>query len=238
MTPQGKKRLIIGTGLLIIFGVVGYIVYRNLKKPEDETGTPPTLPPPSTDQGNTGSNTNTGNTNTGSTQYTFPFKTRAEGDLFRVWVNTYYPDYAKSIDLSKSGPLNSFLEKAWISKGAEYLKGSTSTPGTTQPTIKLTTEEKLNELEKNLAGSIFTILRYIDKVSLSYRDKNNNYYNVSLIISAPYGTQVISFSIKGPTINKSNTGTWSNNGKTIQLKNGRVFKNDNVGQNIMAMLNS
>jgi hypothetical protein len=229
MTPQGKKRLIIGTGLLIIFGVVGYIVYRNLKKPDDETGTPPTLPPPSTDQSNTGSNTNTG-----STQYTFPFKTRAEGDLFRVWVNTYYPDYAKSIDLSKSGPLNSFLEKAWISKGAEYLKGST----TTQPTIKLTTEEKLNELEKNLAGSIFTILRYIDRVSLSYRDKNNNYYNVSLTILPNTATQVISFSIKGPTINKSSTGNWSNNGKTIQLKNGRVFKNDNVGQNIMAMLNS
>lgn len=43
-----------------------------------------------------------------------PFKSKAEGDKFRVWMNKHYPEASKSIDLSKTGPFNnSHIKKAW-----------------------------------------------------------------------------------------------------------------------------
>ncbi len=51
-----------------------------------------------------------------------PFKTDAEGNAFRAWVNDKYPDYAKSIQLDRTGKRdNSFIKKAWDKYGAEYL---------------------------------------------------------------------------------------------------------------------
>lgn len=51
-----------------------------------------------------------------------PFKNQAEGDAFRLWVNTKYPSYAKEIDLDKSNSKydNSTIRKAWAKYGAEY----------------------------------------------------------------------------------------------------------------------
>lgn len=54
--------------------------------------------------------------------YTFPFKTEAEGNTFRAWVISKDPTYAKSISLSATGKLNSYVQKAWDKYGAEYLK--------------------------------------------------------------------------------------------------------------------
>lgn len=51
-----------------------------------------------------------------------PFKTDAEGNAFRAWVNSRYPDYAKSIDLDPTGARdNSYIRKAFAKYGAEYL---------------------------------------------------------------------------------------------------------------------
>jgi len=57
-----------------------------------------------------------------SSTYTFPFKTEAEGNTFRAWVNKKDPTYAKSIDLSLTGTLNSYVQKAWDKYGVEYTK--------------------------------------------------------------------------------------------------------------------
>lgn len=42
-----------------------------------------------------------------------PFKNKAQGDAFRAWVNDTYPDFAKEIQLSRSGRFNnSYINKA------------------------------------------------------------------------------------------------------------------------------
>tara|TARA_R100001463_G_scaffold23551_2_gene56407 strand:- start:19560 stop:20219 length:660 start_codon:yes stop_codon:yes gene_type:complete len=50
-----------------------------------------------------------------------PFSNKFEGDAFRLWVNAYYPEYAKSINLDKSGSYkNSFILKAYAKLGEKY----------------------------------------------------------------------------------------------------------------------
>ena len=53
-------------------------------------------------------------------KYSFPFTTKEEGNKFREFVNAKYPDYAKKEAISKSGELNSYVEKAWVKYGKEY----------------------------------------------------------------------------------------------------------------------
>ena len=66
--------------------------------------------------------------------FTFPFTTEAEGNTFRAWVIAKDPTYAKSIDLSATGKLNSYVEKAWVKYGTEYTKSGTNT-NTKTPTL-------------------------------------------------------------------------------------------------------
>jgi hypothetical protein len=50
-----------------------------------------------------------------------PFKSQAEGDKFRKWINDTYPKYAKEIDLDPSGSYdNRYIRKAWAKYGVEY----------------------------------------------------------------------------------------------------------------------
>ena len=52
-----------------------------------------------------------------------PFKSKEEGDRFRVWMNKYYPKTSKSLDLDKSGPFdNSYIKRAWNHEGGDGLK--------------------------------------------------------------------------------------------------------------------
>jgi hypothetical protein len=49
-----------------------------------------------------------------------PFRNQQEGDLFRQWMNTNYPEFSKSIRLDPKGKHNNwYIEKAWKSKGKE-----------------------------------------------------------------------------------------------------------------------
>jgi hypothetical protein len=51
------------------------------------------------------------------------FENKAEGDKFRVWVNDYHSDYAKEIDLDRSGShTNSYILRAYNSLGDDYKK--------------------------------------------------------------------------------------------------------------------
>ncbi len=60
----------------------------------------------------------------------FNFKSRAEGDEFRAWVNENYPDEAKKIGktgLDPSGPYNnSYIKKAWEQFGEAFNKSKES----------------------------------------------------------------------------------------------------------------
>ena len=52
-----------------------------------------------------------------------PFTSRTDGNAFREWVNDNYSDYAKKIDLSRSGDYdNSYIRKAWKEYGDKYQK--------------------------------------------------------------------------------------------------------------------
>ena len=52
-----------------------------------DTTCPPPPPPSSQGSGNDNSTENT------------PFTNKVQGDLFRIWLNRYYPSYSDEIDL-------------------------------------------------------------------------------------------------------------------------------------------
>jgi hypothetical protein len=59
-----------------------------------------------------------------TTNTVLPFKNKQEGDAFRQWVNTKYPEWAKKYKLDKSGSYkNSYIKRAFKQYGQEYLKG-------------------------------------------------------------------------------------------------------------------
>jgi hypothetical protein len=50
-----------------------------------------------------------------------PFANKEEGDAFRAWVNDTHPEYARKIDLDRSGShSNSYILKAYDILGKEY----------------------------------------------------------------------------------------------------------------------
>lgn len=50
-----------------------------------------------------------------------PFKNKAEGNKFREWVNNNHPEYARNIDLDRSGSFfNSFITKAYDKLKDDY----------------------------------------------------------------------------------------------------------------------
>lgn len=82
-----------------------------------------------------------------------PFKNKVQGDAFRGWVNDTYPDFAKEIQLSRSGRFNnSFINKAlkqplklsngrttsmmtwYMSKNPNWATGNVETKKKTTPT--------------------------------------------------------------------------------------------------------
>jgi hypothetical protein len=133
MTPKSKKALIVIVSLLAIGGGVGYFLWKRKKdknaeaeakaKAEAEAKAEADAKAKAdaeanTNQGGGGSGSGSGST----TSYTFPFKTVAEGNAFRGWVNKTYPAYAKSIKLDPTGTLNSFVQTAWDKYGNDYNK--------------------------------------------------------------------------------------------------------------------
>lgn len=55
------------------------------------------------------------------TKGAIPFNSKKEGDLFREYVNNYYPEYASKIQLDRSGLFyNSYIRKAFEKYGKEY----------------------------------------------------------------------------------------------------------------------
>lgn len=113
-----NKALKIAIGIVTI-GVIGtasYFIYKAIKdrRDDEDEEQPPVVDPPAVVQG--------GDEN--SSEKT-PFTNKAQGNLFREWVNKFYPTYASTNDLSVSGDFdNSFMRKAWGKYGDVYKKGS------------------------------------------------------------------------------------------------------------------
>jgi len=119
MSPKSKKALLVIGSFLVIGGVVAFFLIRSRKKRSEESSDTP----PST--GNDASAyTQSGSGSSSSTptekQFNFPFKTEEEGNKFRTWVNNKYPSWAKENELSSSGKLNEYVQKAWDKFGKEY----------------------------------------------------------------------------------------------------------------------
>lgn len=110
-------KIAIGIATIGVVGTASYFIYQAIKKRNEGSGDEQDssiIDPPSVVVG--------GNEN--STAKT-PFTNKAQGNLFREWVNKFYPSYAKEIDLSVSGDFdNDWMRKAWGKYGETYKKGS------------------------------------------------------------------------------------------------------------------
>jgi hypothetical protein len=124
----------IGGVTLLGLGVGAYLFFKDKKEKKAEAeaesdAAATTTPTPSSSTASSGSSSS----NT-------PFKNKSEGDAFRNWLNDNYPDYAKEIDLERSGKYNNpTIQKAWKKYGSAYLNrgSSTSQPTTSAPTQTL-----------------------------------------------------------------------------------------------------
>ncbi len=82
-----------------------------------------------------------------------PFKNDKEGNLFRKWVNTNYPNYAKEIDLEEDGSCsNCFIQLAWEKYYSEYIKTKEGKKLDFTPpdTISINEEEIIGGIEEKI----------------------------------------------------------------------------------------
>lgn len=115
-----KKGTIIALVSVLAAAGIGVGLFFAFRKPKSEEG--------AIDAGNedgmpesdsSGDYSGVGGTDSGASG--IPFTNKAEGDKFRAWVNDKYPDYARSIDLDRSGSFNNaYIKKAWDKYGSEY----------------------------------------------------------------------------------------------------------------------
>jgi hypothetical protein len=125
----GNTGLIIGLIVVAVVGIGGYYLYKQGKLPFLQPKQP--LPDGTKTGGGSPSSTPS-NTSTPSTSGATPFKSRAEGNAFRGWVNDNYPDYARQIDLDRTGKYdNSFIRTAYAKYGAEYIGSGVASAGAT-----------------------------------------------------------------------------------------------------------
>ena len=125
MSTTKRSNWLIAGGLIAIAGVATFLYLRQRKGKKIvavATTAEPTAEPTSPAPSGAG-------TVPPVPQYSFPFKTEAEGNRFRAWVNDNYPSYAKSIQLDRTGKLNSYVDKAWKTYGTQYTASVYSTGG-------------------------------------------------------------------------------------------------------------
>lgn len=121
MTKGLKWALIIGG--VGVSGVALYFLYKKVIKPRLDKGNAGDTENKQSYQSDEQVKTNEYNQVSRESYPETPFKSKAEGDKFRGWVNDTYPKYAKQIDLDRSGDYNnSYIRKAYAQYGAEYQK--------------------------------------------------------------------------------------------------------------------
>lgn len=107
-------KIAIGIATIGIIGTASYFIYKKIKDNRDaERGNEIDVEIDTFEivEGNENSNIKT------------PFKNKAQSDLFRQFVNRFYPSYARQIDLDLTGDSdNTFMRKAWGKYGQAYKK--------------------------------------------------------------------------------------------------------------------
>lgn len=148
----------------------------------------------------------------GSTTQTIhtPFKSNAEGNAFRAWVNNTYPIFAKAILLDREGSYNNkYIGKAYDKYGAEY--GELSALRDVYKKLG-----KAAKIQKNFVQAKFNN----DKNIVTFFP-NNTYVITKTFFGLPSGTiQKGSFSHAGQRLVVS---SGLNDGKTFE--HGSVWTN-------------
>jgi hypothetical protein len=205
---KGLKIALIIAGIGAV-GVGGYFIYQAIKRNrdgQDDDQTPVVDPPANVQGGNENSNEKT------------PFTNKAQGNLFREWVNKFYPSYASSIDLSVSGDFdNSFMRKAWGKYGEVYKKGSPNflkVKGNEIPS-KLLSAYNVRK-DKGVLGSNASGAVYLRTITLGKIDNKDVYAYF-------YSSGNVSF-LKGGK--KLTSGKWWDDTKQINVQN-KNYKGDN-----------
>jgi len=201
-----NKALKIAIGIVTI-GVIGtasYFIYKAIKDArdgDDDEDKPSVEPPAVVQGGNENSNEKT------------PFTNKAQGNLFRQWVNKFYPTYATTNDLSVSGDIdNSFMRKAWGKYGDVYKKGSKDflkVKGNAIPENLLkayNTRKDKGVLGSNSSGDIY--LRTISLGKISNKDVYAYFYGSGKVNFVQEGSRIASAKwfddTKKITLNKKN----------------------------------
>jgi len=156
-----------------VLGVTGYFIYQEFFKPDNgEDGENPLDTPQVVGGGNENSNEKT------------PFKNKAQGDIFRQWVNRFFPTYAEEIDLDVSGDFdNSFMRKAWGKYGETYKKGNPNfdkVTGNAIPQNLLDAYAKNKDkgyIGNNSSGNIYLQTKSLGKLGSSGKDAYAYYYS-------------------------------------------------------------
>jgi hypothetical protein len=198
-----NKGLKIAIGVLTI-GIIGtatYFIYQKIKDSRDtEDGDEkPPIDPPTNVVGNENSNQKT------------PFTNKAQGDLFRQFVNRFYPSYAREIDLDLTGATdNSFMRRAWGKYGEAYKTYNPSfekASGTAIPKVLLDAyalRKDKGSFSNNSEGAIFLQTKELGKID---NEKVVAYF---------YSNGKVSFRQEDKRIRFVK---WWNNGKSINADN-------------------
>lgn len=191
-------KIAIGIATIGIIGTASYFIIKKIKENRDaEKGSEvdEEINTFEVVQGNENSNDKT------------PFKNKVQGDIFRQWVNRFYPSYAKEIDLDVSGSEdNTFMRKAWGKYGETYKKWNPNfdkAKGTAIPKSLLDAYAKRKDkgaLGNNSEGAI-----YLQTISLGTIDSDK-------VIAYFYGNGKVSFRKGGKRVRFDK---WWDNGKYI-----------------------
>lgn len=155
-------KIAIGIATIGIIGTASYLIYQKIKANRDARDgneNNNNEEPPANVDGNENSNEKT------------PFKNKAQSDLFRQFVNRFYPSYAKEIDLDLTGDSdNTFMRKAWGKYGETYKKFNPSfakASGNAIPKVLLDAyalRKDKGSLSNNSEGAIFLQTKSLGKI--------------------------------------------------------------------------
>lgn len=190
-------KIAIGIATIGVIGTATYFIIKKIKENRDakDGNENPPIEPPANVVGNENSNVKT------------PFKNKAQSDLFRQFVNRFYPSYAQEIDLDLTGDSdNAFMRKAWGKYGETYKKFNPSfekASGSSIPKNLLDAyalRKDKGSFSNNSEGAIFLQTKELGKID---NEKVLAYF---------YGSGKVSFTKGGKRVRFDK---WWNNGKSI-----------------------
>lgn len=162
--------------------------------------------------------------NTSTETYPATGLSQSDGDAFRAWVNEKYPDYAKKVDLSKTGaPDNTFIRKAYAQYGTEWKNSKSG-----KTTILPTNADSFNKLASSIGTPIYlttdgrrvTRKDFTIKGASSFDILFGGTWKIEFYEQASVDPSKQSYRIVNGFGKEFQNGYWSNNGKTLVANNG------------------